>query len=348
MGSEKMKQKKFKVLPGLFLKGFKILTAAAVLPFFACVGRGTNVAKDIPVSKVSAVIAARDEAPSLDLESILRILEELAELERAGIYQPGMGFIESGLRESAGDYAGAVFAAAKEMARAYGFGQIQFNDLLQGLKMTTTLEEGDRKEHAVYAAMALLAFFESRWNDAEKMLLDILPEFEEPDDFYIWLKLVCALEKNSDDRKSGSAYRAIRARYTQFPEYWYRGARVFSELTAADYAERCINLAPEGPFSGECRNILARFAGLTDRDGPSIRSKHEIEDCIAQAVKEANPKLLAPLIPLLSLPENQYTLYAIGALKSLSSVSMYREYFDILAGSSKGRLADRLVYISRG
>jgi hypothetical protein len=179
-------------------------------------------------------------------------------------------------------------------------------------------------------------------------LAEIFPEIEEPDDYVSWLLLSCALEENPADKKAASAYRAIRARYVQFPEYWYRGARVFSGSIASEYAERCINIAPDGPFALECRSILASSAGLKAEDGASIRSKLEIENCITRAIRLGNPELLEPLIPLITLPENPYTLYAIGALKSLAVVPLYREYFDTLAAGSKGRLADRLVYLCRG
>jgi hypothetical protein len=342
-----MKRERFTSLPG-----FLPATAAVVILLFACTGRDSETtAGQIPAVPVSAApipsvnIAASSEAS--DLENIPRLLEEIAELERAGALQRGMGFIESELREKAGDYAGAVLVAVREMVRSYGYGEIQKSDLEQGLDRAIALE-GQGSEPAVQAALALRAFFNGHWDEAEQTLAGLFPEIEAPDDFTGWLLLSCTLEKNRDDKRAGSAYRAIRARYAQFPEYWYRGARVFSGSIASEYAERCINIAPEGPFAPECRSILASSAGLNAEDGASIRSKLEIEGCITHSVKSGNPKLLDPLIPLISLPENPYTLYAIGVLKSLAAVPVYREYFDTLAAGSKGRLADRLVYIIRG
>jgi hypothetical protein len=119
-------------------------------------------------------------------------------------------------------------------------------------------------------------------------------------------------------------------------------------LISLEYAEICINLAPFGPFAAECRRILASSSGLKPEDGPSIKSKNEIEWLISQAVNTGNPLVLEQLMPLVSLPENPYTVYAIGALKSLSAVPLFRNYFDELAVQSKGRLADRLAYICRG
>jgi hypothetical protein len=343
-----MKRKRFTFLPGLIPA-----SAAVVLLLSACTGRdsgtaaGQTPAAPVSVVRVAANVAASGAVFPSDMENIPRLLEEIAELERAGALQRGMGFIESELREKVGDYAGAVLAAVREMARSYGYGEIQMNDLVLGLDRTIALE-GQGKETAVQAALALRAFFEGRWDEAEQMLAGIFPETEEPDNFISWLLLSCTLEKNRDDKRAGSAYKAIRARYAQFPEYWYRGARVFSGSIASEYAERCINVAPDGPFAPECRSILASSAGLNAEDGASIRSKLEIEGCVTQSVRSGNPELLKPLIPLISLPENPYTLYAIGVLKSLAAVPIYREYFDTLAAGSKGRLADRLVYICRG
>jgi hypothetical protein len=69
---------------------------------------------------------------------------------------------------------------------------------------------------------------------------------------------------------------------------------------------------------------------------------------ISRAVNTGNPSLLEPLLPLIALPENPYTVYALGALKSLAALPLFWDYFDGLAAHSKGRLADRLVYICRG
>jgi hypothetical protein len=311
-----MKREKFTFWPGFIpatphtgLTRLRFLSASAavVLLLLACTGRDSETtAGQRPAVPVSAVkIAARGEVSPSDTEgnlgpvgprrevteNIPRLLEEIAELERAGALQRGMGFIESELREKAGDYAGAVLAAVREMARSYGYGEIQKNDLEQGLDRAIALE-GQGNEPAVQAALALRAFFAGRWDEAEQMLAVIFPEIEEPDDFTSWLLLSCTLEKNRDDKRASSAYKAIRTRYAQFPEYWYRGAKFFSGSIASEYAERCINIAPEGPFAPECRSILASSAGLNAEDGASIRSKLEIEGCVTQSVRSGNPKLL--------------------------------------------------------
>jgi hypothetical protein len=117
---------------------------------------------------------------------------------------------------------------------------------------------------------------------------------------------------------------------------------------SAEYAENCINLSTRGPFADECRKIIAAHAGLKTEDGLSIKTKTEIETIISESINAGNPQLLDPLLPLLSLPDNPYTVYAAGALRALTSVPKFREYFNVKASASSGRLAERLSYIYRG
>jgi hypothetical protein len=151
----------------------------------------------------SGVTAPEDS--SYDAAAAGRALEEIAELERSGGFVRGMGLAESELREKAGDYAGAVAAAYKELAFAYGGG-----------------------------------------------------------------------------------------------------------------------------------------------DGSCLKSKFEIEAIISRSLNAGNPEMLAPLMPLISLPDNPYTFYAVGALRALAAVPQHRDYFSGIASGSCGRLAERLAYICRG
>lgn len=283
-------------------------------------------------------------------KSLLHSLDDLAELERAGSWIQGMALTESTLRENAGDYAGAVAAAYKELAHAYGRGLIQKEEIENGL---LNLLEIKSDYHVTAAANAVHAFVKEQWAEALEGFAQLFDQYEEPDSFGSWMMLVCALETNkasaeTEDRRTGAAYKAIRARYAQFPEYWFRGARAFSGAIAADYAENCINTSTQGPFAGECRRILASHIGLKNEDSSSIKTKKEIESIITLSVSAGNPEHLDSLLPLISLPDNPYTVYAAGALRALTPVPVFREYFARQAASSSGRSAERLSYISRG
>ena len=165
--------------------------------------------------------------------------------------------------------------------------------------------------------------------------------------------LVCAMEQGDLSREIRGEYSAIRARYAAFPEYWYRGARCFripgTVVSAAGaYAERCINLAGNGPYAPECRAILAETAGLGGKDSGAIKTQAEIELLVETALRNSRPELLAGLLPLVELPDNPYTIYASGALRALAADEKFRAWFSSQAANAKGRLAERLLYISRG
>jgi hypothetical protein len=331
----------------MFLK-FKISFLPVLLMIFSACGRGGSLKaggspKQIPEGGTSAGIVSSG-MPESSGEDRRSRLDEIAALERAGSWFQGMGLAESGLRESFGDYTGAVAAAYKELSWALGRGMIKKEEAEQGL---LNLLEADNDEAVKTAVKAVLAFSRGQWAQAAASLAPLFDEQEEPDSFGRWMLLVCALENDREDRRASAAYKSIRARYVQQPEYWYRGARAFSGAVAAEYAENCINLSPQGPFADECRRILASFAGLKSEDGSALRTKTEIEEVITRSVNTGNPQILDSLFPLIGLADNPYTIYAVGALKALSSVPKYRDFFNGQAAATKGRLAERLSYICR-
>ena len=303
-----------------------------------------------PEGEMAAGAQLKPVSGEAELALLLRSLDEIAELERAGSWFQGMGISESGIRENMGDYAGAVAAAFKEMSRAYGAGVLQKNELEQGL-LNLLAEVSD--DTVAAAANAILAFTKEQWNDAANGLRSLFNELDEPDGFARWMILVCELEKSKtvsapENRRVSEAYKSIRARYAQFPEYWYRGARAFSGAVGAGFAENCINLSPDGPFAGECRSMLAVFIGLRNEDGASIKTMLEIESIIYQSVNSGNPAVLDLLMPLISLPENPYAVYAAGALRALADLPAFKDYFSRKASAASGHLAERLSYICGG
>jgi hypothetical protein len=348
-----------------------VLPALAVLGIFACSGKEAEASTAADVEKTAPEEAGETETaarllaglPGEDTKQNLN-LEEIAEIERAGGYYPGLGLAESAMREEAGDYAGAVLAAYKDLAWAYGYGGAGRAEGEEGLRRVAALfaaPGGDREKLAAGAARGVLAFSEGKWAEAEEYLKGLVNslenEDESPDSFLRWMLLVCALERDGGASIGSvrSVYSSIRARYSFFPEYWYRGARAFAAgksggaagSIAAEYAEQCINLSPHGPFAEDCRRIIAGQLGLETESG-SLRSKAEIEDVIRRSVASGNPELLEDLFPLINLPDNAYPLYALGALKAISSASLFREFFSGRAAGAKGRLAERFNFILRG
>ena len=277
-------------------------------------------------------------------------LERFAEIERAGGFYPGLGLAESELKESAGDYAGAAVAAYKELSWAYGYGVVSKAQVEEGLQNAFALFEAEAQGDSARSAGAralkgCIAFARGSWKEAEELLSSVLSPDEEPDSFLRWMLMVCAFEQdnaNDKGRAARSAYGAIRARYALFPEYWYRGARNIGAV----YAEQCVNTSPQGPFAEDCREILSGYLGLSS-NGKDLRTKAEIENVIRSSVSRNNPEILEELFPLIALPDNPYTLYALGAMQALSPVPEFRSFFIEGALKSSGRLGERLNYISR-
>ncbi|MDR1468856.1 MAG: hypothetical protein LBT00_06145 [Spirochaetaceae bacterium] len=324
-------------------------------------------------------------------------IERLAEKERSGGFESGAGLRESTLREQGGDYAGAVFATFKELFWAYSFAEGE--ERQQSLE--SMIEAGFRglvenlaqmldpvSAHAAgQAAGACSAFFAGRYEEAGALIAGIKRADAEPDEFSVWMGLVCDLEnagkaakpdiradiqsdvrprtppapdtgtEESALRHLRASYAAIRSRYETLPAYWYFGARNMKGESIPAYAERAVNLSPEGPYAADARAMIAEFSGLSQADGRSILTMYEIETIVVNAVQAGNPELLAALFPLAALPDNPYTLYAAGAMRGVASDGRFKNYFDAYLRSvtqnkkpdkAQSRLAERLAYIVRG
>jgi hypothetical protein len=312
-----------------------------------------------PVSGPVEVLPVDYEGSRTDLIT----LGDLAEAERSSGFSPGMGLTESMLRVDAGDYGGAMIAVYKELSWMYAYGGLRPENIEEGLLTALAPyqdKEGNgptgdpsteiykRMEIAFLASRGILAFHRGQWAEARRILEGLFKPEDEPDSFAQWMRLVCILEEEGASRTTLAAYGAIRARYETFPEYWYRGARHFVGPLRNNYAESCINLAPQGPYGEECRRIIAQAVGLSPASGKDMLSRMEIEERVTRSLAAGNPGVLGELCPLLALPDNPYTLYAAGALRALAPVEGYREWFAGEAARSSGRLAERLLYISKG
>jgi hypothetical protein len=351
--------KNFGLGPVILLCG--ILSACLPGKTMEVLPEGEAVEGNIPVRE----ILEREILPAAleEVGDYTGALEELAETERSGGFSPGMALTESMLREWSGDYGGAVIAAYKELSWAYGYGGgVTRPAMEEGLRAVVDLYEtgagnsaladpalGEEvREQALGAARGVLAFHHGLWTEARLRLEPLFTSPEEPDSFARWMHLVCRLEEGESPHGVLAAYGAIRARYERFPEYWYRGARHVSGNLQGEYAERCINLAPQGPFAEDCRELIAETVGLSRGEGTSIRTRAEIEEIITRSVVSESPGVLAELFPLLSLQDNPYTLYTAGAMRALAIREDFKTWFVREAAQCSGRLAERLLYISRG
>ena len=280
-------------------------------------------------------------------EEFSQTLDRIAEVERSGAYFQGLGFFESAFRMDMGDYYGALIAAYKDLSWAYGHSEISKSDMEDGINQHALALMAYSDAEAGNVLAGILAFSNGSWNEAAGLLQSGVQFYEEIDSFSEWMLLVCRLESGRGDSLDRNKYGALRARYGLFPEYWYRGARTLRDEQAAIFAEHCINLNPNGPFAGESRIILAGFHGL-ETHAENMLTTLEIEAIVRLSVSESNPEILSSLFPMMEMPDNNYTHYVIGALRTLATLPSYRDYFILESSRNNGRLAERLLFISRG
>lgn len=295
----------------------------------------------------SAGEAVREDTPAPVEESAadaFEALEALAARERAAGYVPGMGLEESTLRERQGDYGGAVLAAFKELLQLYGMGVLPQPELAARLDAVEAAFPGN--DDVAAAAAAARAYLEGEWAEVLPAAKVLAAAAAAPDDFAPWLVAACELELDPSDRSAGGRYAAARGRYAQSPAYWHHAARIGRGAAAMEAAEWCVSLSPSGPYAASARTILARESGLKPGDGPVLRTRLEIEAALSGLAAGGgdDAALLSELIPLLALPDNPYTLYALGGLRALCADGRIRTVVASARSRSSGRAAERLRY----
>uniref|UniRef100_A0A7C3E8H5 Uncharacterized protein n=1 Tax=Gracilinema caldarium TaxID=215591 RepID=A0A7C3E8H5_9SPIR len=273
-------------------------------------------------------------------------LDQLAEEERSRGFSPGMGLAESSLYEKSGDLAGAVFSAFKELFFAYQYGYIKSSVLEERLKaVEKNVPNNPSVGHALTACRALISGNGSRGLDA---LAKINLDYYELDSFPRWIERVFLLASDRGNEKILDEFLATRSRYNNYPFYWLLIARRSRGNAQLDAAERCVSLAPEGPYAEEGRILMALGVGLARKDAPALRTRMEIEALITAAAQTGNSESLKDLLPLLALPDNPYTLYALGACRGVASDTAFGAFFERETKKASGRLAERLRYVQGG
>lgn len=325
------------------------------LGLLAC-GEGKTAGRSgVPVGETADAAGNPREtsgAPGMGVEELKQALGELAERERLGGYVPGLGLLESSLRERGGDLSGAVLAAYKELLWAYSRGPVPDNQGNAPIS-STTIEDSLQKirslfpqnKETVQAVDASVAFSRAQWSQAETLLATLSPIAEEGDSFFHLLLLICQGEQGKTGGDFFPNYGMLLGRFERFPPYWYHGMRFAHNQFSSEYAERCIDLAPQGPYADEARAWLAKAVGLKTQDGSALRTKAEIETLLRRALGTNQADVLLDLYPLLSLPDNPYTFFALASLGSVAQEGVFKPYLTASLRTATGRLAERLRFV---
>lgn len=305
---------------------------------------------DEPADPKGEVEPAFSSVAGTSTSSFVDTLSDLAERERRGRYEPGFGLFESTVRERAGDYTGAVFAAYKDLVYGYGRGEIESKDIatrLDRLESGFATSSGPGAASVLPAIRAARAFQGGDWQAVTEALRGIQSFDGQQDSFPLWMELTAKLEQSLASENELERYAIMQSRYALLPEYWFHFARAQKNIDLMrDSAERCIALAPAGPFAKDARSSIAASYGLAKSDGDSLLIPFEIESIATRAVQTGKPEVLEAMLPILGLADNPATLYAVGALRGLCASDDMRSWLGAKAATSRGRIAERLRYIT--
>lgn len=274
-------------------------------------------------------------------------LIDLAEMERRGGFVPGMGLKEAELALANGDGGSYVLALYKEILYASDAGKLSDRGAELAAIGKALAETGLLAPELARAQSALksIAFLEAgAWEEAASAMPGM--ERDQPDGMRAWILALCGLYGDSDPQAQ-ARYGAVQARYRGLPTYWYHAAARSDRIELRrDAAVRCVLLSPGGPKALKAREILALSYGLGEDDAASLVLSQEAQAIIGQALESGPMENLSLLFPVLSLPDNPETLFALGALKALAADPGILKWLKLRRAEASGRLAERLAYVT--
>lgn len=274
-----------------------------------------------------------------------------ARYDTAFPYEPGLGLIESALREKLGDMEGAVYAVFRDIEYARSLGAIDAataSGRLDQIDQAIVAMDGQASRGGKLAVAACRSYLRGEW----PALRDALAPNAGNQFMARWLKEVAAMRLQAKTMDQLKDYASLAGELSDLPSYWYHltvslerptSGAAPSDLKQA--AELCLDASPEGPYAADAKAALARALGLGAESSPFILTKRGIELIGTRSVNGGGAEVLEPIYGLLGLGDNEYTLYALGMMKGLASDPFYRRIFSERLKLAKGRLVERLSYI---
>jgi tetratricopeptide (TPR) repeat protein len=266
-------------------------------------------------------------------------------------YQVGLGIIESVFYEKLGMIDESIISAAKDLE--YGrytgglTGREEFARLSQLNEkiVDNSLNPGQKGTETI---KGLISYISEKWDQAgQELMLADLQEKELP--FYIFLVKSSRLESGKADEKDFSDYKAIEKYFRSFPDYYYHLYKGMNKAqntpdsgNIRNAMEACILLAPTTSYAKETRIELGKLLGLKSGDGEKLLLGPELDRFYLRLSEGQSPAILSPVMDLLSLPDNIYTLAAVFMLKKAKQLVSVKEYLEDLRKIAKGSLKERL------
>lgn len=265
--------------------------------------------------------------------------------EAAFPYEPGTGLVESAMKEKKGDMEGAVLAAFMDLEYARELGAVAKADLDKKIA-DLGAKLGDKSFNPSGKGFKAVGAIKAFLKDDLAACAAGIAESGATGAFAAWLR---ALAPIAAGKEADQAYADLGKRLASFPAYWVylatgsaNAGKAQADIKAA--AEKGIDLAPKGPYAPALRSMLAKLTGLGAEYAARIKTNAEIKDIGYRAASSRSPEVLESLWDILSLPDNEYTLFALGMVKGLSQDPRFLDALKAKLAAADGRLKERLTY----
>lgn len=325
---------------------------------YADMGKKTEALADLD----SAWKTLRDKATAEDCRVYIGLLVDAGRLAEAIAildhyqdtfpYEFGIGILESQCYEKMGDIDRSVVAAYKELEYAHSYGAVDTREIesnLADLRKRLDDTSWNPKGQGMAVLDALLAY--GRSDPRAVALLGEAGKLLPGESFLDYARIGLLLESGNPDSGDIKAYLELERHFKALPSYYarlWRGARRLAALSGLDASmvvEKCIDLAPTGPYAAPSRAELCRLSGIAESYGPRILTDREIGAALADAVGSRNGDALDRLVSLLDTPDNRYAAACQAALREVKSDAFVGGRLQTRLAGANGRLKDRLTYI---
>jgi hypothetical protein len=288
-------------------------------------------------------------------KNYIRALEVLDTYQKQFEYVIGAGLQASQIYEQLGMIDEAILAAAMELEyliQAGGIDKTKVQERLDDINKKLDDKSFNPKNLGKEFVRGLSLYFREDWAGAKEVVLKQRSSHQ----YYAYVRLVTQFESDGASVELLKDYVALEPYFKSLQGYYlhfWRGMKKgkgdYNLNVARDVLEKCVMLAPATASALETRREIARLIGLDPGNGDKLLLAAELDALLARLKKGEEPALLAPVLELVSIPDNVYTTAGVFFLRELSrNLPSVKSYLDKQKSTASGRLKERLVMILEG
>lgn len=260
-----------------------------------------------------------------------------------GTYFAGLGLFASAIYEKNKKYENSVFSAFLDYEYHSCFYPAEDETFLKNLD---TLETKMKKQNTYAAAENAVNLVRSRYRQS--------PVTGNQDSTFfpaVYIHITNKIKAETLTEDDLQKYLALEHYFSAFPSYYWYAYQAVTELTpgaekqCVPLFEKILILGRKNRYEDDSREKLGILAGLTRMQARKILIPQEVSRAIAEASLTGKADPLIPVYELLSLPENDYELAAVGLLKEQKSSVNIEPLLRSAYETSSGRLKERIAYI---